>query len=300
MLYIWIILPFPFIFPSMQTYRTIVKSFTPAERPEGDGALVRRIVGTSQLRNLDPFLMLDHFKVVKPHGFPDHPHRGFETVTYMIHGVMQHEDFKGHAGRIGPGDIQWMTAGKGIMHAEMPATNTVEGLQLWVNLHSEFKMCEPAYQEMKSSDILKVSNDKVNATIIAGRSMGQEARTITRTPTYYIDFKISPNGSHVQEVPRGWNAFLYVLEGSLQVQNTTLKALDAGVLSSQEEAVEFKTQEGTKFVFFAGRPINEPIMQYGPFVMNNQTQIEQTFMDYRLGRNGFEGAQAWSSAIANQ
>lgn len=125
--------------------KKIERVFEPPSIPEGDGARVRRIIGTNLLRNFDPFLMLDHFAVQKPNGFPDHPHRGFETVTYMLNGTIAHEDFAGHSGQIGPGDLQWMTAGKGIVHAEMPGDGLAEGLQLWINLKAKDKLCEPEY-----------------------------------------------------------------------------------------------------------------------------------------------------------
>ena len=158
-----------------------------------------------QLRNFDPFLLLDEFKNYGPSpGFPDHPHRGFETVTYMISGKVIHEDFNGHEGVIGPGDLQWMTAGRGIMHSEMPISEGPNdlnwGLQLWVNLPQKLKMIEPAYQELLDKDIPKVSRDGVYVKIISGESMGVKSTVYTRTPTMYLDFKLDKGASFTQEV----------------------------------------------------------------------------------------------------
>ena len=151
------------------------------EQGEGAGARVRRSIGRPELRNLDPFLMLDEFRVPKGAGFPDHPHRGFETVTYMLSGVMEHEDFCGHRGKIGPGDLQWMTAGRGVVHAEMPASEDepAHGLQLWVNLAAKDKMVEPQYQELVAKDIPHVEKDGVTAIIIAGKAFGTEVRPVS-------------------------------------------------------------------------------------------------------------------------
>ena len=161
------------------------------EQSEGVGARVRRSVGRPELRNLDPFLMLDEFKGKQPAGFPDHPHRGFETVSYMLKGQFKHEDSKGHKGIIEEGDLQWMTAGKGIVHCEMPWGDVEsQGLQLWVNLAKKDKMIEPQYQELKSTDIPVKIKDGVTVKVIAGESYGTQSKVYTRTPTLYLDFKL--------------------------------------------------------------------------------------------------------------
>ncbi|KAI8597471.1 RmlC-like cupin domain-containing protein, partial [Dissophora ornata] len=173
--------------------RSIVKSVLSREQSEGVGARVRRSIGRPELRNHDPFLMLDEFNVDKNGGFPDHPHRGFETVTYMLEGQFQHEDFAGHKGTIGPGDLQWMTAGRGIVHSEMPVKSQTRahGLQLWINLPKEHKMCEPQYQELLDKEIPRATPEEgVTVKVIAGESHGVTSKVYTRTPTMYLDFKM--------------------------------------------------------------------------------------------------------------
>ncbi|CAI8037981.1 Pirin-like protein [Geodia barretti] len=195
--------------------RAIVKKVLSVEQAEGVGARVRRSVGRPELRNLDPFLMLDEFKVTKPAGFPDHPHRGFETVTYMLKGSFKHEDFCGHRGTINPGDLQWMTAGRGIVHAEMPASQGENiGLQLWINLSQRDKMVEPQYQELLESEIPHVSGEGVHVAVIAGNSYGASSPVRTRTPTMYLDFKLDPGAHMTQPVTESWNGFIYVLRGT--------------------------------------------------------------------------------------
>lgn len=281
--------------------RKVAKVITPTEQPEGVGAVVRRIIGTRQLRNLDPFLMLDHFRVQKPAGFPDHPHRGFETVTYMLEGCVNHEDFKGNKGQIRPGDTQWMTAGRGIVHAEMPEGDQVNvGMQLWVNLHSSNKMCDPSYQDLLADQIPKPEVDGVKVAIIAGQSLGQQATTITKTPTLYLDVTMEPGKTFVQDIAAGWNGFIYVVGGEVSCQDITLKTHQAGVLSTEQASITLTSQTGSRFFIIAGQPIGEEVVQHGPFVMNTQEQIMQTFNDYQRSRNGFEGASSWQSEIGNQ
>ena len=281
----------------MHSLRQISKVFTPHKQPEGDGAEVRRIIGTKDLRNLDPFLMMDHFEVHYPNGFPDHPHRGFETVTYMLNGNCKHEDFKGHSGEIGPGGIQWMTAGRGILHAEMPGTPKMEGLQLWVNLKSSDKLCEPSYQEKASSDIPKATQDGIEVTVIAGESLGIKSETVTRTPAYFLDFKMQAGSNLSQNVNNGWNSYMYVIDGKVAVAGRELTKGQVAVFGISGDSVEVRCIEQCRFVLLAGEPIGEPVVQHGPFVMNNNREIQEAMQDYRMGRNGFEGASAWRSSI---
>eukprot|EP00898_Chlorokybus_atmophyticus_P008563 jgi/Chlat1/8708/Chrsp89S08089 len=182
--------------------RSVTKKFLSQEQSEGHGARVRRSIGRPELQNLDPFLLLDEFRVGLPGGFPDHPHRGFETVSYVIDGgSFRHEDFAGNAGTIGPGDLQWMTAGRGIVHSEMPASQEpAHGLQLWVNLSSKDKMVPPAYQELKGSEVPKVSKDGITVAVIAGESLGTKSPVYTRTPTMYLDFTLDPGAQVTQPV----------------------------------------------------------------------------------------------------
>ncbi|XP_053400263.1 pirin-like isoform X2 [Mercenaria mercenaria] len=272
------------------------------EQDEGMGARVRRSIGNMQLRNLDPFLLLDEFKVKKPAGFPDHPHRGFETVTYMIEGSFRHEDFCGHKGVINPGDLQWMTAGRGILHCEMPeGDGLAHGLQLWVNLSKENKMTKPAYQELLDKDIPRTTQNGVTVKVIAGESLGIKSPVKTRTPTMYLDFKLDKGASLNQAVPEGWKGFVYVLSGSALFgpsdkakKGPAHHTLVLGPGSFLE--VLNNGEETCHFVLIAGQPLNEPIVQYGPFVMNEQSEIQEAINDYRSGRNGFENARNWQSS----
>lgn len=282
-----------------ERFRSIAKVFTPSKQPEGVGAEVRRIIGSNQVRNLDPFLMMDHFEVHKPNGFPDHPHRGFETVTYMLEGKCQHEDFRGHYGEIGPGGIQWMTAGRGILHAEMPSTDKMEGIQLWVNLKASDKMCEAAYQEKTSEEILKTTGNGVTVTIIAGESLGAKAETVTKTPAFFLDILMQTGSELVQQVNEGWNSFIYVISGKVRVGPTEISTNQAAILTKEEGTVLFNSLENCRFIFLAGCPIGEKIVQHGPFVMNNENQIHEAMRDFQNGTNGFEGAHNWRSRIAH-
>ncbi|XP_003391376.1 PREDICTED: pirin-like protein [Amphimedon queenslandica] len=290
------------------TARQIVKKFLSVEQAEGVGARVRRSVGRPELRSLDPFLLLDEFKVCKPAGFPDHPHRGFETVTYMLQGSFMHEDFCGHKGTINPGDLQWMTAGRGIVHSEMPAGDGDNvGLQLWINLKKKDKMVEPRYQELLNKDIPSVSKDGVHVTVIAGDSLGASSPVRTLTPTVYLDFKID-KGSHLsQPVTEGWNGFIYVLKGRGYFGGKTATGSDDWMESTPHHTlvlgpgdhinVKNEDDEQLHFVLIAGEPVKEKVVQHGPFVMNSEAEIYQTFEDFSQGKNGFERAPGWKSEI---
>ncbi|XP_065268475.1 pirin isoform X3 [Emys orbicularis] len=203
----------------MVTLRKVIKTVLSIEQAEGVGARVRRSIGRPELKNVDPFLLLDEFKGGKPAGFPDHPHRGFETVTYLLDGgSIAHEDFCGHAGILNPGDLQWMTAGRGILHAEMLCSEEpAHALQLWVNLKSSEKMVEPQYQELKNKDVPKPSKNGVTVSVISGEALGVKSKIYTRTPTLYLDFKLEKGAKHIQPVPKGWTSFIYMLSGNLYV-----------------------------------------------------------------------------------
>ncbi|XP_047334738.1 pirin-like protein [Impatiens glandulifera] len=282
--------------------RLVVKKVLAKAQSEGNGAVVRRSIGRPELKSLDPFLLLDEFTVSAPAGFPDHPHRGFETVTYMLQGAFTHQDFAGHKGTIRTGDVQWMTAGRGIIHSEMPAGQGAQkGLQLWINLASKDKMIEPNYQELLKEEISKAEKDGVSVKVIAGESMGVKSPVYTRTPTMYLDFTIKP-GSHLhQTIPESWNSFIYIIEGDEGVfgisKSAPVSAHHVLVLGpGQGLSVWNKSADHElRFVLIAGQPINEPIAQYGPFVMNTQAEIEQAFQDYRHAKNGFEKARSWNS-----
>ncbi|KAI9467716.1 RmlC-like cupin domain-containing protein [Zychaea mexicana] len=225
--------------------------------------------------------MLDEFDVKAPGGFPDHPHRGFETVTYMLEGEFLHEDFKGHKGRIGPGDLQWMSAARGIMHSEIPATNSrAHGLQLWVNLASKDKMAEPSYQEYPASQVTHVSPEEgVQIKVIAGESHGAKSPVMTRTPTMFIDVKLAKGKSIEQAIPKEYAGFIYTISGSGLFGSEKHKSDAHHTLVLDENGgttvpVE-SLSDDCHFVIIAGQPIREPIVQYGPFVMVSGTVTDQ-------------------------
>ncbi|XP_022139418.1 pirin-like protein [Momordica charantia] len=283
--------------------RLVARKFLARPQHEGLGAIVRRSIGRFELKYFDPFLVLDEFSVTAPAGFPDHPHRGFETVTYMLQGSVTHEDFEGHKGTIGAGDIQWMTAGRGIVHSEMPASQgTQKGLQLWINLSSKNKMIEPNYQEVSSKEIPEASKDGVRVKVIAGEALGAKSPIYTRTPTMYLDFTLNPKAHLQHPIPSSWNAFVYVLEGEgvfgssksapAMAHNLLLLGFGDGL------EVWNKSSKPLRFVLVGGEPLSEPVVQFGPFVMNTQEEIDQTIDDFDNFTNGFEKARHWRSEAA--
>uniref|UniRef100_A0A2N9FC09 Pirin-like protein n=1 Tax=Fagus sylvatica TaxID=28930 RepID=A0A2N9FC09_FAGSY len=280
--------------------RLVVRKFLARPQHEGVGAIVRRSIGRFELKYFDPFLILDEFSVTSPAGFPDHPHRGFETVTYMLQGSVTHEDFEGHKGTIEAGDLQWMTAGRGIVHSEMPAAQgTQKGLQLWINLSSKHKMIEPRYQEMLSKDVAEAIKDGIKVRVIAGEALGTKSPIYTRTPTMYLDFTLKP-GAHLQQpIPISWNAFVYVLEGEGIFGNTKSSPTSAHhvLLLGTGDGLEVwnKSSKPLRFVLIGGEPLGEPVVQFGPFVMNTQEEIDQTIDDFENYVNGFEKARHWRS-----
>lgn len=277
--------------------RRIKKVFTPLEVAEGRGARVKRVIGANQLKSLDPFVMMDHASIGVDAGFPPHPHRGFETVSHIILGNSVHEDFKGNHGELKAGDVQWMTAGRGIMHAEGPKDGPLEGIQLWVNLRSNLKMCEPAYQHILSETIAIARGDGSLVKIIAGQALGISSPTITRTPAYYLDIDLQANKDFHQTIPSGWNSLIFMLNGSVTIEGTQLSKGQCGVLDQAGEDVFIHSDNDSRLILLAGEPLNEPIVQHGPFVMNTQAEIQQAINDFRHGRNGFEGADTWESTI---
>ncbi|XAR67401.1 hypothetical protein NMG60_11002145 [Bertholletia excelsa] len=280
--------------------RLVARKLLARPQHEGVGAVVRRSIGRHELKYFDPFLALDEFSVSSPSGFPDHPHRGFETVTYMLQGAITHEDFEGHKGTIGAGDLQWMTAGRGIVHSEMPAAQgTQKGLQLWINLSSKYKMIEPRYQEIASKDIAEATKDGVKVRVIAGEALGTKSPIQTKTPTMYLDFTLKP-GAHIEQpIPTSYNAFVYVLEGEgvfgcskshpVTAHHILLLGFGDGLQAWNNSS------KMLRFVLVGGEPLGEPVVQFGPFVMNSQEEIDQTIEDFEGCVNGFEKARVWRS-----
>ncbi|GAA0170356.1 hypothetical protein Leryth_007834 [Lithospermum erythrorhizon] len=287
--------------------RSVAKTFLARDAKEGSGdTATRRSIGGYELRRFDPFLLLDDGSSETGHAaFPDHPHRGFETVTYCLMGAWKHEDFGGHKGDLGTGDLQWMTAGRGIVHSEVgdPTKGKSRALQLWVNLSSKNKMIEPKYQELKSKDIPEAEQNGVKVRVIAGEAFGIKSQIYTRTPTMYLDFTMAP-GSHLEQpIPLSWNAFVYVIEGEGVFGKETSspsKSYNLVLFGSNGDGLVTwnKSSKPLKFILVAGQPLNEPVVQHGPFVMNTQEEIEKTFSDYFSYTNGFERARSWKSQNA--
>ncbi|EJD46158.1 hypothetical protein AURDEDRAFT_87366 [Auricularia subglabra TFB-10046 SS5] len=294
----------------MAVSRSVVNKVLSIEQAEGAGARVRRSIGSMKLRNLSPFLMLDHFHVEQG-GFPDHPHRGQATVTYMLEGASRHEDSAGHAGVIEAGGVQWMCAGKGIIHAEMPVVGEglppPRGLQLWVDLPKQYKMVDPSYQELDKSGIPSAwpegKDGSIEIRIISGDSHGVSSPVRPLGGCWYFHYIMKAKGKQVfQPIPKGWTAFAYVLKGSLIVnpekERTAHEPFHTLVFSNAEDGVALESgEDGTEFVLIAGEPLDQPVMQYGPFVMLDRAGIQQTLLDYQTGRNGFEKAHTWKSKI---
>jgi quercetin 2,3-dioxygenase len=258
---------------------------------DGAGVKLTRVLTHDLQRRLDPFLMLDAFRNENPEdymgGFPDHPHRGFETVTYMLEGRMRHRDSAGNSGLLGPGGAQWMTAGSGLIHSELPEQEAgrMEGFQLWLNLPSHRKMSAPHYKDIPSDAIPEyVQADGTRVRVIAGASHGVDG-AVSRPDTepLYLDVHLPAGGSFEQAVPSSHNAFLYVYRGSASVSGSVVPESTMAILSNQADSVSIGAGEPTRLILVSGKPLQEPIAQYGPFVMNTQAQIEQTLRDYRDG-----------------
>lgn len=297
---------------ALNASRNVVKKVLAVETAEGAGARVRRSIGSTNLRNLTPFLMLDHFHVSEGAGFPDHPHRGQATVTYMLEGSSRHEDSAGHAGTIETGGVQWMCAGKGIIHAEMPVQGKgvpePRGLQLWVDLPKEFKMVEPSYQELGPESIPSAhpeGKDGISIKVISGKSHGVESPVRPLGGCWFFHVTMKNAGATMfQDIPAGWTAFVYIWKGGVSVGESgpVNDAFHTLVLSNNdgEAGVQLTAaSDDTQFVLIAGEPLDQTVFQYGPFVMTNQEEIQKTLMDYRTGRNGFEKAHTWKSKIGN-
>ncbi|HEY6806651.1 MAG TPA: pirin family protein [Pyrinomonadaceae bacterium] len=283
--------------------RTVSGIINSIETLEGEGFLVHRPFPTYALSDFDPFLLLDEMgpKQLAPgeaKGAPDHPHRGFETVTYMLEGRMQHKDSKGNAGKLTPGDVQWMTAGAGVVHSEMPEHEfardggVLHGFQLWVNLPKRDKLITPRYQEIPAAQIpVATSKDGlVSVRVIAGESLGVKAVIETRTPIIYLHFTIKPGGKVAQKVESDFNTFAYVVNGKGGFGNDDEKATRGQMVMFERDGdmvtIQNSGTDSLEVLLIAGVPLNEPIARYGPFVMNTSEEIYQAVEDYRNGVMG--------------
>lgn len=292
--------------------RKIQHLFTATAQSEGAGALVHRSIGTPRQRNLSPLLLCDHFTIPSTAGFPDHPHRGQETITYLLSGGVEHEDFAGHRGLLRPGDLQFMTAGRGIVHAEMPASSGAEGIQLWVDLPAHLKDCEPRYRDLLAEEIPIATSDdgKVEVKVISGRALGTEGKAeLAYTPIWMLDVTAAPGAEATFPLPRGWNAFAYVLQGDGAVFGSGPDARPAVKHSAVvfepsrdavRVAVDAGADEAVRFVLVAGMPLEQQIVQHGPFVATSRDGIREAIVDYTTYANGFERAEGWESEIGKR
>jgi redox-sensitive bicupin YhaK (pirin superfamily) len=285
-----------------RTAATVVDAI---ETFEGEGFLVRRPFPRSGFSFFDPFLLLDEMGPMdlapgEAKGAPDHPHRGFETVTYMLSGRMEHKDSQGNAGRLGPGDVQWMTAGAGVVHSEMPEREfareggRMHGFQLWVNLPARDKLTRPRYQEIPAEGIPHAESEDglVAVRVIAGEALGARAVIETRTPIFYLHYTIKPGGSVNQSVPEGFNVFAYVIDGEGRFGSDSRAARDGQMVIFDPDGEEARVEnpsdaaEDLNVLLIGGQPLGEPVARYGPFVMNTEAEIYQAFDDFRSGRMG--------------
>ena len=276
-------------------FRGIQKKIKGIATSDGAGVRLTRVIGSPSMPILDPFLMLDEFGSEKPGdyigGFPSHPHRGFETVTYMLDGRMRHKDNHGNEGLLTPGSVQWMTAGRGIVHSEMPEQEQglMRGFQLWINLPASEKMTAPKYQEFSAQQIPLVTQDNgAQIKVIAG-VVGDVVGPVRQPATQpiYLDVLLAASQDFEHGLPEDHNAFVYVYEGELnlvvegeknRIKTSELVSLTPG------DCVRCEASETTRFIFVAGKPLNEPVARYGPFVMNTQAEIQQAIQDFQAGR----------------
>jgi hypothetical protein len=260
--------------------------------PASDGAgvkLIRSLGGANRLR-ADPFLMLDAFSSENPDdyvaGFPAHPHRGFETVTYLLDGHMLHEDHLGNRGNLKSGGVQWMTAGRGIIHSEMPQQENgrMRGFQLWINLPAKEKMKPAGYRDIQPDEILSASFKDGNVKVVAGTYEGTSGPIQGgATDPLYWDIQLKAGRTFESRVPNSHTVYIYPFEGSVEIEDRVLNAHQGGVLGEGDTVAVKAGAEGARFLLLAGRPLKEPIVQYGPFVMNTREEIEQAIRDYQSG-----------------
>lgn len=281
---------------TVEQSRTVERLVAGQATSDGAGVKLTRVLTQDLQHRLDPFLMLDAFGSDNPSdyiaGFPDHPHRGFETVTYMIAGRMLHRDSAGHEGLLQNGGVQWMTAGKGVIHSELPQQEqgVMEGFQLWLNLHSSEKMRAPWYRDFQNGELPRwVTGQGVTVTVIAGESHGVTG-AVTRdlTQPLYLDLHLPEGARFEQPLPPEHNAFLYVYRGEVMVSGKAVPAQRMAILANEARAdgVAIEASAEAKVLLIAGRPLKETIVQYGPFVMNSRQEIYQALNDFREGRMG--------------
>ncbi|MDF4026866.1 pirin family protein [Luteibacter sp. PPL201] len=276
------------------TQRHLLRRVRGIDTADGAGVKLKRVIGQPALDMLDPFLMLDEFRSDQAsdyiEGFPEHPHRGFETVTYMLAGRMRHQDNHGNQGDLGPGSVQWMTAGRGLLHSEMPQQEEglMWGFQLWVNLPADNKMAEPRYQDIPASEIPEVAPAPgVTARVIAGELAGVTGPVAgIATAPLYLDLSLAPHATFDLPLPVGHAGFAYVFDGApVHVAGQALGRGDLGEFSRAGDTVSLRAGDAaTRVIVVAGRPLGEPVARYGPFVMNTPAQIHEAIADFRAGK----------------
>ena len=279
---------------SVMRPRTVERLIAGQPTSDGAGVKLTRVLTQPLQRRLDPFLMLDAFGTDNPQdyigGFPDHPHRGFETVTYMIAGRMRHRDSAGHEGLLSNGGVQWMTAGRGVIHSELPEQEDgrMEGFQLWLNLAAKDKMRAPWYRDIQSAEIPEFTTaEGVKVRVIAGRSHGIDgAMEREVTEPLYLDLELPAGTTFAQALPPAANAFVYVYRGALEIGDTQVPAQRMAILGNKADTdgVVLSTSAPARALLIAGKPLGEPIAQYGPFVMNTNEEIHQAVRDYQSGK----------------
>ncbi len=285
--------------------RTISQIINAKTTTEGDGFTVHRPFPNNIVRDFDPFLLLDEMGPIdlsagEAKGASDHPHRGFETVTYVLDGAFEHKDSQGNSGKLFSGDVQWMTAGSGVIHSEMPEKEFAQkggrlhGFQLWVNLPKKDKMIKPRYQDVPSKNIpiAKSKDGKVQVKVIAGESMGKNAVIDTKTPIMYLHFTIQPGGIVTQIVPQNYNTFAYVANGEALFGTEQKNAKKEQAVFFEKDgdevviAIPNDASSQADVILLAGIPLDEPVKRYGPFVMNTEEELQQAITDYKSGKMG--------------
>ncbi len=287
----------------MDSIREVSRVVTAHKQREGGGFIVRRPFPSYGLSQVDPFLLIDEMGPVdyapgQAVGAPDHPHRGFETVTYVLAGEMEHEDSAGHRSALGPGDVQWMTAGGGIIHSEEPsramreAGGRMHGFQIWINLPARLKMTRPRYQEIPAARIptAATSDGRARVRVVAGEALGVQAVIDTHTPVIYQDWSLDDGGVVTLPVPRNHQALVYVFQGAVKVGELGGgQQVDDGQMAILEPGDSIRLRGvpgGGRVLLLAGVPLNEPVARYGPFVMTSEAEIVQAVQDFQSGRMG--------------
>ncbi len=270
--------------------RTVARLVRGLPTSDGAGVKLNRVIGTQMLPDVDPFLMLDEFRSDDPEayiaGFPDHPHRGFETITYMLAGRMRHKDTRGNEGLLGPGDVQWMTTARGLQHSEMPEQQDglMQGFQLWLNLPAKEKMLEPAYKDIPAATIPVIEVDGSTIKLIAGHQSGQTGPIASPTTQPYIaDVVLAAGGRISLDIPQGHSGFAYVYDGAVAIAGTQVARTTAAVLAGEGELPLENGPEASRVLVVTGVPLKEPIVRHGPFVMNTVGEIHDAIRDFQRG-----------------